>query len=91
MPPLLEPLHDRLEDHERHPRQALELLVAVDPALEVDLAEPLDADPLGDIDEVADLDGVAGEERDRLEQRAAPGVFAGERLDEPRQLGERTG
>ena len=40
---LLEPLHHRLEDHERHPRQALELLVAVDAALEVDLPQALDA------------------------------------------------
>ena len=89
--PLLEPLHHRLEDHERHPRQALELLVAVDPPLEVDLAEALDADPLGDVDEVPDLDRVAGEERDRLEQRAPAGVLAGERLDEPRQLRDRRG
>ena len=74
--PLLEPLHDRLEDHEAHPRQALELLVAVDPALEVDLAEPVEPDPLRDVDQVPDLDGVAREERDRLEERAAPGVLA---------------
>ena len=51
--PLLEPLHHRLEDDEAHPRQALELLVAVDPPLEVDLAEALEPDPLGDVDEVA--------------------------------------
>ena len=51
--PLLEPLHHRLEDHERHPRQPLELLVAMDAPLEVDLAEALDADPLRGVDEVA--------------------------------------
>ena len=68
---LLEPLHDRLEDHEAHPRQALELLVAVDADVEVDLAEALEPDALGEVDEVADLDRVAGEERDRLEQRRA--------------------
>jgi hypothetical protein len=44
----------------------------VDPALEIDLAQPFESDALRDIDEVADLDGVAGEERDRLEQRATP-------------------
>ena len=74
--PLLEPLHDRLEDHERHPRQALELLVAVDPPLEVDLAEAVEPGPLGDVDEVPDLDRVAGEERDLLEQRAPARVLA---------------
>ena len=58
----------------------------MDPPLEVDLAEALDADPLGGVDEVADLDRVAGEERDRLEERPAAGVLAGERLDHPRQL-----
>ena len=89
--PLLETLHDRLDDDERHPRQAFELLVAMDPALEVDLAETLDPDPLGDVDEVADLDRVAGEERDLLEQGPPPGVLAGERLDEARQLRGRTG
>ena len=44
----------------------------MDPPLEVDLAEPVDAEPLGDVDEVADLDRVAGEERDLLEQRRRP-------------------
>ena len=38
----------------------------MDPALEVDLAEALDPDPLRGVDEVPDLDRVAGEERDRL-------------------------
>ena len=41
-----------------------------------------------DVDEQADLDGVAGEERQLLEQRAAAGVLAGQRLDDARQLGE---
>ena len=41
---------------------------------------------LGGVDEVADLDRVAGEERDRLEQRPAARVLAGQRLDHPRQL-----
>ena len=74
--PLLEPLHDRLQDHERHPRQALELLVAVDPPLEVDLAEPIEPGALGDVDEVPDLDRVAGEERDLLEDGPPAGVLA---------------
>src|SRR4029078_3577913 len=82
----LEPLHHRLQDHERHPRQALELLVAVDAPLEVDLAETLDPDALRGIDQMPDLDRIAGEERDRLEQRPAPGVLAGEGVDHPRQL-----
>ena len=43
-------------------------------------------EPLGRVDEVADLDRVAGEERDRLEQRPAARVLAGQRLDHPRQL-----
>ena len=88
LPPLLEPLHDGLEDHERHPRQALELLVAVDPPLEVDLAEPLDPGPLRGVDQVPDLDRVAGEERDLLEQRPATRVLAGERLDHPDSSGK---
>ena len=60
----------------------------MDAALEVDLAEALDPDPLGDVDQVPDLDRVAGEERDLLEQRPPPGVLAGERLDQPGQLRE---
>ena len=75
-PPLLEPLHHGLQDHERHPRQPLELLVAVDPPLEVHLAEPVDARLLGGVDQVPDLHRVPGEERQLLEQRAAPGVLA---------------
>ena len=85
---LLEPLHDRLEDHEAHPRQALQLLVAVHPPLQVDLAKAVQAEPLREVDEVADLDRVAGEERDRLEMLAPARVLAGERLDQARQLGE---
>ena len=68
-PPLLEPLHDGLQDHERHPRQPLELLVAVHPPLEVHLPEAAEARPLGRVDEVADLHRVPGEERDLLEER----------------------
>jgi hypothetical protein len=49
----LEPLHDGLQDHEL--RESPSLLVAVDPPLEVDPAEPLDADPPGGVDEVPDL------------------------------------
>jgi hypothetical protein len=44
----------------------------VNPPLEVDLAQALDPDPLGGVDEVPDLDCVAGEERDRLEERPRP-------------------
>src|SRR5450759_2808390 len=84
--PLLEPLHHGLEDDERHPRESLQLLVTMDPPLEIHLAKPLDAQPLRDIDEVADLDRVAGEERDRLEERPAARVLPGERLDEAGQL-----
>src|SRR6476661_2693543 len=87
LPSLLETLHDRMQDDERHPGQALELLVPVDASFQVDLPETLDADPLSRIDEVADLDRIAREERDRLEQAPAAGVFPGERLDEPGQLG----
>ena len=86
--PLLEPLHDRLQDHEAHPRQTLEFLVAVDPPLQVHLAQPLEPAPIGDVDEVADLDGVAGEEGERLEQAPPAGVLARERLDQAGQLGE---
>src|SRR3954451_11015042 len=77
--PFLEALDHGLQDHEAHPAETFELLVAVNPALEVDLAEALDADPLGGVDEVTDLDGVAREERDRLEQRPPRGVLARER------------
>jgi len=84
--PFLDPLHDGLEDDDRHPRQTLELLVAMDPPFEVDLAEALDPEPLGGVDQVPDLDRVAGEERDGLEQRPPAGVLARQRLDHPRQL-----
>ena len=63
----------------------------MDADVEVDLAETVEAEPLGEVDEVADLDRVAGEERDLLEVLAPPGVLAGERLDVARQLAERTG
>src|SRR5712671_107901 len=86
--PFLQPLHDGLEDDEGHPRQALELLVSMDPPFEIDLAETLEAGSLGGVDEMPDLDCVPREERDRLEQRPPPGIFAGERLDHPRQLRE---
>ena len=58
----------------------------MDPPLEVDLAEPFEPDALGGVDQVPDLDRVAGEERDRLEERPAARVLARERLDQPRQL-----
>ena len=48
----------------------------MDPDVEVDLAKPVEAEPLGEVDEVADLDRVAGEERDLLEVLAAAGVLA---------------
>src|SRR4029079_10259441 len=69
-------------------RQALELLVAVDPPLQVDLAQAIEAGPLDDVDQVPDLDRIAGEEGDLLEQSAATRVLAGQRLDEARKLGE---
>ena len=58
----------------------------MDPSLQVDLAQPFESDPLRDVDQVPDLHGVAGEKGDRLEQAAAPGVLAGERLDEPGEV-----
>ena len=86
--PLLE-LADRAgEDDVRHLRQVAERLVAVDPPLEVDLADGRQPVGLDDVDQQADLDRVAGEERHALEERAAAGVLAGERLDHARQLGE---
>ena len=64
---LFEALHDGLDDDEAHPRQTLELLVAVDPPLQVHLAEPFQPAPFRDVDQVTDLDRVAREERDRLQ------------------------
>src|SRR5919198_1842948 len=58
------------------------------PPLEINLAEALDAQPLGRVDEVTHLDRIAGEERNRLEQAPPPGVLTCEWLDEARQLGE---
>ena len=59
----------------------------MDAALQVHLAEPFDAEPLGGVDEVADLHRIPSEEGDRLEQRATAGVLSGQRLDHPRQRG----
>ena len=87
LPSFLEPFHDRLEDHEAHPGQAFELLVAVDPPIEVHLTEALEPGPFGDVDQVADLDGIAREERQLLEDRSSAGVLARERLDEPDSSG----
>ena len=58
----------------------------MEPPLQVHLAQGLETGPLRDVDQVPDLDGVAGEERERLEQAAAARVLAGERLDEARQV-----
>ena len=60
----------------------------MDPSLEVDLPDRLQAGGIGDVDQEADLDPIAGEEGDRVKQGAAPRVLAGEALDPPRQLGE---
>ena len=44
----------------------------MDPPLEVDLPEAVEAGALGDVDEVPDLDRVAGEERDLLRTLRRP-------------------
>ena len=84
--PLLQPLHHRLQDDEAHSREPFQLLVAMDPPLEIHLPQALETDPIGDVDQVADLDGVTREEGDRLEHAPAPGILAREWLDEPRKL-----
>ena len=86
--PLLELADRALEDDVGHLRQVRQRLVAVDPPLEVDLPDRRQPGVLEDVDEQADLDGVAGEERQRLEQRPPAGVLPGQRLDDARQLGE---
>src|SRR5665811_1565436 len=83
---LLQALHHGLDDHEAHPREPLQLLVAVNAALQVHLAQRLEPGPLRDVDEVPDLHRVAGEEGDRLQQAAAPRVLAREWLDEAREV-----
>jgi len=71
-----------LHDRKGHLREVEELLVAVDADAEVDLRDPVEAEVLEDVDQVPDLDAVAGEEGQPLQHLAAPGVLAGERLQE---------
>ncbi len=52
--------------------------------VEVYLAQPIEAEPIGEVDEVADLDGVAGEEGDVFKDLASARVLAREWLDDPR-------
>src|SRR6266550_9209970 len=52
--PLLEPLHDGLQDDKGHSREALELLVSMDPPFQVHLAETLETGSLCGVDEMPD-------------------------------------
>ena len=63
-------------------------LVAVLARAEVDLGHALEADRAQRVDQHRDLDAVADRERQLLEQRAAGGHLAGQRLAEAGQLGE---
>ena len=85
---LLELGDRRLQDDEGHRRQIGQRLVAMDPPLEVDLADARQPDAVHDVHQQPELDRVAGEEWHRLEQLAAAGVLAGQRLDDAGQLGE---
>ena len=87
--PLLEPLHDRLEDRRSSSATGLRAPGCGGSRMSRSTwPKPLSPKPLGKVDEVADLDRIAREERDLLEVLAPAGVLAGERLDVARQLGE---
>ena len=75
-----------LPDLGGHPSEALVVVVAVPPLAEVDLRDRVEPDGVERVDEQADLDAVAGGERQALQQRAAGGVLAGERLHEAGEL-----
>src|SRR5438093_2547117 len=85
---LLQLANGRLQDGERHLGQVAERLVAMDPPLQVDLADGRQPHRLNDVHQQPDLHRIASEEGERLEQAAPPRVLTGEWLDDPRQLGE---
>ena len=70
----------------RHLAQGGVGAVPVPPAAQVDLDHRGQAGELVHVDEHGDLDAVPGHERHPFEQRPAPGVLTGERLDEAGQL-----
>ena len=72
-----------LQDLEAHHRQGIERLVAMDPLLHVDLADPAEARALQRVDQQPGLDAITTEEGQLLEQRAAPSLLAGEGLHDP--------
>jgi len=71
-----------------HPREVGQVLVPVLAHAGVDLRHGLQAALLEHVDQHADLNRVPGEERDRVEEVPGSRELAGQRLDEPRQLGE---
>ena len=70
----------------RHPPERLQVVVSVHAHAQVDLGHGVETHAVEHVDEHAQLDAVAGDERDGLEQLAARGELAGERLHEPGQL-----
>ena len=61
--------------------------MAVAVGVEVDLGDAVEADVVEDVEQHRDLDAVAGRERQPLEQRAARGDLAGERLADAASAG----
>ena len=84
--PSRQPAGDRGQHRERHRRERRQRLVAVAVLLEVDLGDPLEPDLAPDVDQHRDLHAVAGGEREPLEQLAARGDLARQRLADAREL-----
>ena len=75
-----------LPDLGGHPAEPQVVVVPVPSFAEVDLRHGVEPDGVQRVDQQRDLDAVAGGERQPLQQVAAGGVLAGERLDEAGQL-----
>ena len=86
MPLALQPSHDNLDNGECHLAQRDDVLIAMDSILEVGLGDSIQAMPFQDIDKQPGFDPISGEERQLLKQPAPPGHFAGQRLDQTREL-----
>ena len=76
------------EHGERHRAQVAQRLVAVLAGAELDLGHRVEPDLAVDVDQHRDLDAVADREREPLEQLAARGDLAGQRLQEAGQVGD---
>ena len=76
----LQPRRHRVQHRVGHRAELAQRLMRVLAHVEVDLGEAVESDSLVGVEQQRDVDAVAGDERQALEQLAARGDLAGERL-----------